>query len=126
MTEIELQLKMLADRVMLRYTEVPEFKEEEAMEYVIDSKSLHGYLDTQLIPQDKERLVLLYAMSEVASSIAFKSAHYFKFSDGEETIDKTKVAHNYRQLARDYKKDYDRERAKMVGSHFRIVGRADR
>lgn len=126
MTDIELQLKVLADRVMLRYSEVPEFKEEEAMEYVLDSKSMHGYLDTQLIPQDKERLVLLYAMSEVASSIAFKSAHYFKFSDGEETIDKTKVAHNYRQLARDYKNDYNRERAKSVGSGFRVVGRADR
>ena len=126
MTDIQLQLKVLADRVMLRYSEVPEFKEEEAMEYVLDSKSMHGYLDTQLIPQDKERLVLLYAMSEVASSIAFKSAHYFKFSDGEETIDKTKVAHNYRQLARDYKNDYNRERAKSVGSGFRVVGRADR
>jgi len=126
MDEIELQLERLVKRVVLRYIEVPEFTEEEGRMFVEDSKSVHGYKADQLIRPEDERLVVLYAMAEIASTIAFKSAHYFKFSDGEETIDKTKVSHNYRQLARDFRNDYNRERAKSTGSLFRIVRRADR
>lgn len=126
MDEIELQLERLTRRVELRFVEVPEFTEEEGRMFVEDSKAVHGYREDQLIRKEDERLVVLYAMSEIASTIAFKAAHYFKFSDGEETIDKTKVSHNYRQLARDFKNDYNRERAKSTGSLFRIVGRADR
>lgn len=126
MNEIQLQLQRLAERVILRFREVPEFSHEDALLFVEDSKYVHGYTENQLIPAKDERLVALYAMKEVAMSVAFQSAHYFKFTDGEESIDKTRVAHNYRQLAKDYLNEYNREKAKSSGSMFRIVGRADR
>lgn len=126
MDEIQMQIERLAGGLMVRFIDVPEFREEEAEYYVKESKELHGFNENQLIPKAQERLVLLYAMAEVATVIAFKSAHYFKFSDGEESVDKTKVAHNYRLLARDYRADYNKEKAKMTGSIFKIGRRADR
>lgn len=126
MDEIEKQLLRLAERVIIRFREVPEFDEGDALLFVKDSKEVHGFKDDQLIPTKSERLVALYAMKEVAMSVAFQSAHYFKFTDGEESIDKTKVAHNYRQLAKEYLTEYNMEKAKSTGSMFRIVGRADR
>jgi len=126
MDEIQLQIEKLVKGIMIRFNDVPEFQEEEAEYYVSESKELHGYNENQLIPRNRERLVLLYAMSEIATVIAFKSAHYFKFTDGEESVDKTKVAHNYRLIARDYRADYNKEKAKLTGSIFRIANRADR
>lgn len=126
MNDIELQIEKLARRVLIRFGDVPEFKEEEAVLFIEDSKAVHGFREDQLIPNNRERLVVLYAMAEIATVVAFKSAHYFKFSDGEESVDKTKVAHNYRQLAKDLRNDYNRERAKTSGSMMVITRRADR
>lgn len=53
-------------------------------------------------------------------------AHYFKFGDGEESVDKSMVADNYRKLAKDFQTEYELEVGRVFGNNFRIMPRIDR
>lgn len=115
----------LAERLLRRFKGVPNFDITDAMELVEESLRIHE-LDPSAIPRDKESLVLLYAQKEGAWQVALSVAHYFRFTDGEESVDKSMIADNYRRLARDFQEDYDLESGRLAGNKFRIMPRADR
>lgn len=116
----------LAERLLRRFKGVPGFTLDDAMELVLEAKQVHGYAPDALIPSHKQRLILLYATVEGANQIAMSVAHYFKYSDGEESVDKSMIADNYRKLARDLKADYDEEKSLETGSGFHVMKRIDR
>ena len=116
----------LAEKLYRMFKGVPGFTEDEALELIDDAMRTHGYAPTDSVPQSEVNLVLLYAQTQGAWQIAFSVAHYFRFTDGEETVDKSMVADNYRQLARDLQADYDKEKGRLHGSNFRIMRRLDR
>lgn len=116
----------LVERLYRRFKGVPNFSIEDAEELVEESLKVHGYEPSADVSADKESLVLLYAQKEGAWNIAFSVAHYFRFSDGEETVDKSMVADNYRRLARDLQTDYEKEKGKILGNNFKIMRRIDR
>lgn len=116
----------LSKRLYRMFKGVPGFTEEEALELVEDAMQTHGYAPTDSVPIDRIRLVLLYAQLQGTWQIAFSVAHYFKFSDGEETVDKSMIADNYRKLAKDLQTEYDIENGKLFGNNFRIMPRVDR
>lgn len=64
-------------------------------------------LDEMDIRSEDVYKVLTYTSAEVAMKIAFNTASYFKFTDGEEAIDKSMVSDNYRKLAREYRSQYE-------------------
>lgn len=116
----------LAQRLYRRFKGVPNFELTDAEELVEDSLNVHGYKPSADVPADKESLILLYAQKEGAWQIAFSVAHYFKFADGEEQVDKSMVADNYRRLAKDLQDEYDKENGKIFGNNFRLMSRIDR
>jgi len=116
----------LAERLLRRFKGVPGFTEEDAIELVNDAMRAHGYAPTDSVTEKDVSLILLYAQKEGAWQIAFSVAHYFKFTDGEESVDKSMVADNYRRLARDLQEEYEREAGKVFGNNFRIMPRLDR
>jgi len=116
----------IVERLYRRFKGVPNFDMTDAEELIEDSLTFHGYEPSADIPADKETLILLYAQKEGAWQIAFSVAHYFKFTDGEESVDKSMVADNYRRLARDLQEEYDREVGKEFGNNFRLMKRIDR
>ena len=116
----------LAERLYRRFKGVPNFDLDDAQELVDESLEFHGYELSADVPADKESLILLYAQKEGAWQIAFSVAHYFKFVDGEESVDKSMVADNYRRLARDLQDEYDKENGKIFGNNFRLMPRIDR
>ena len=116
----------LTERLYRRFKGVPNFELTDAEELVDESLKEHGYKPSADVPSDKEALILLYAQKEGAWQIAFSAAHYFRFSDGEESVDKSMVADNYRRLARDLQEEYEREAGKVFGNNFRIMPRLDR
>ena len=116
----------LAERLYRRFKGVPNFDLDDAQELVDESLEFHGYELSADVPADKESLILLYAQKEGAWQIAFSVAHYFKFTDGEESVDKSMVARNYRELAKDIQEEYDEEKARLLGSSFRVMKRLDR
>lgn len=109
----------LIDRLMRRFKGVPNFNIEDAEEIVDEAIEAHD-------DQASANLILLYAQSQAAWQVAISVAHYFRFSDGEEEVDKSMIADNYRKLAKDLQNDYDREQGKLYGGNFRIMKRIDR
>ena len=116
----------LAEILFRRFKGVPGFTEVEALELIEDAMRAHGYAPSDSVKENEVNLVLLYAQSEGAYQIAFSVAHYFRFSDGEESVDKSMVAENYRRLARDLKAEYEAEKGRLHGANFRIMKRVDR
>jgi len=116
----------LVERLQRRFKGVPNFGKEDAEELIEESLIFHGLDPSAIIPDKDVTLVLLYAQAQGAWQIAFSVAHYFRFSDGEETVDKSMVADNYRRLARDLQTDYEKEKGKVLGNNFRIMKRIDR
>lgn len=116
----------LAERLYRRFKGVPEFSEDDALDTVEDAMLAHGYKPSSSVSDDDLRLILLYAQSRKAWDIALSTAHYFKYTDGEESVDKSMVAENYRKLAQGWQSDYDEENHRVRGSGFRIMKRADR
>lgn len=116
----------LAEMLYRRFKGVPGFTEEEAQDLVLDAMRAHDYAPTDSVSPDEVNLVLLYAQYNGAWQIALSVAHYFKFSDGEEQVDKSMIADNYRRLAKDLQADYESEKGKLFGNNFRVMARIDR
>lgn len=116
----------LAERLYRMFKGVPGFTVEDAAELAEDSMQAHGYAPTDSVSQSDINLVLLYAQVQGARQIALSVAHYFKFQDGEESVDKSMVARNYRELAKDFQDEYEAEKARLHGAKFRVMKRIDR
>jgi len=116
----------LSDILYRRFKGVPAFAEEDALELVEDAMRAHGYAPSDSVKSDEINLILLYAQYQGAWQIAVGTAHYFSFTDGEETVDKTKISENYRKLAKDLQNDYEEEKGKLFGNNFQIMPRIDR
>jgi len=116
----------LAEKLYRMFKGVPGFTENEALELIDDAMRTHGYAPTDSVPSDRIRLILLYAQIQGVWQVAMSVAHYFKFSDGEESVDKSMLADNYRKLAKDLQTEYDIENGKLFGNNFRIMPRIDR
>lgn len=109
----------LVERLMRRFKGVPNFDESDAIDLVKEAKEAHE-------SDASDELILLYAQVQGAWQIAFGAAHYFKFTDGEESVDKSMIAENYRKLAKDLQADYEAEKGRSSGSNFRVMRRIDR
>lgn len=118
--------EQLAEMLYRRFKNVPSFTEDEALDLINDAMRTHGYKPSDSVKDDEVNLVLFYAQYQGAWQIAIGAAHYFKFGDGEESVDKSMIADNYRKLARDLQNEYETEKGKLHGNNFRIMPRIDR
>src|SRR5690606_12607981 len=116
----------LAERLYRRFKGVPNFELADAQELVDDSLRYHGLEPSADVPREKTSIIVLDAQVQGAWQIAFSVAHYFKFTDGEESVDKSMIADNYRKLAKDLQVEYESEMGKFNGNNFRIMKRIDR
>ena len=116
----------LAERLRNRFKGVPYFEQTNAEELVEEAMQAHGYAPSDDVPIADENLILLYAQANGAWQIALSTAHYFSYSDGEESVNKTMISEQYRKLATDLRDQYEKERLKKHGVNFRILKRADR
>ena len=119
-------LNELAERLLKRFKGVPNYTITDAADVVSDSMQVHGYSPTADVPDDKTNLILLYAQAESALQIALSTAHFFVYTDGEETVDKSKISEQYRNLATDLRSEYTREKSESIVSNFKHLRRPDR
>lgn len=117
--------EQLADKLVRRFKSVPDYEIEDAKEAVEDVMTEKGYDPSDDVPSEDVKVILLVAQIESAWSIAFSVASYFKYTDGEESVDKTKVAENYRNLALDLQVLLEKEEFKSK-SGFSVMPRPDR
>lgn len=96
---------------------------------VVDEMVIVFELNELDIPAKDVMKLMAYASSEMAMKIALNTAHYFKFTDGEESIDKSLVSENYRKLAKDYRGQFDsmaQGEERRAKSSFKNTHRIDR
>src|SRR5690625_4729097 len=108
----------LAGRLLKRFKGVPNFDITDAQELVDDAMQVHGLSLSAPVPDDKVTLILLYAQAEGARQIAISTAHYFRYNDAEESVDKSMVSEQYRKLAADLRREYDDEKAGAIGTGY--------
>lgn len=118
-------LAELSERLLKRFKNVPNVTIVDAQDWTEESMLIHGYESSAIVPNDRQEIVLLYAQSEGAFQISLSSAHFFKYTDGEEQVDKTMVSEQYRKLAKDLREEYTRKKG-VLGSKAVFMKRADR
>lgn len=93
-----------------------------------DTITALGYASVDAVPTSDINRIIAYASYQLATDIAVNSSSYFSYKDGEESVDKTTIAENYRKLAADFKSEYESEELKRNGggSSFAIAKRVDR
>ncbi len=123
---MKLTAQELTERLLRRFKGVPGFEEADASDLIKEAMQAHGYALEDSVSSDDITLVMLYAQVQAAWQIAFSVAHYFKFTDGEESVDKSMISDNYRKLASDLQADYDEEKGRKHKSSFRLMKRIDR
>jgi hypothetical protein len=125
----------LRDRLRARFSGVPGVTDTDLDAWLTEASYIYGYSPATVdqVPDNETPLVLLLAQIQGARAIAFQTAHYFKYTDAEESVDKTAVAKQWRDLANDLAEQYEREKSIIDGgggrvesSAFRIAKRADR
>lgn len=111
-----------------RFKDVPELTMEDTNAAVDEAIAIFG-LDELDIPEKELSKILTYTSSEIAMKIAFNTASYFKFTDGEESVDKSMVSDNYRKLAGVYRTQYEsmtRTEERRAKASFKNTKRIDR
>ena len=121
----------LQSRLSARFSGVPGVTPSDLSVWLTEAVYQYGYSPFTVtnIPDDETYLLILLAQIQGARAIALSTAHYFKYTDAEETVDKTAVSKQYRDLASDLSTEYRRELASVKrksASSFRISRRLDR
>lgn len=122
----------LTERLSARFRGVPGVLPTDLDAWLTEALYQYGYAPATAvnIPDDETTLVLTLAQIQGARAIAFSVAHYFKYTDGEESVDKTMIAEQYRKLASDLIGEYEREKGEVIGrksaSTFKVAHRLDR
>lgn len=123
-------LEVMAETLLTRFKGVPNVTLEDTTEWVKMSFIEHGYRPEQVVPTNREALVLLYAEADGTTQIALRTAYYFEYSDGSETIDKSMISDQYKAIADDLWERYYRKKAESSStegaSNVRRMIRPDR
>ena len=123
-------LSELSQSLLKRFKDVPNITVEDTNDWIERSMLEHGFSLEADVPQTQILLILLYAEWDGSLQIALKSAHYFEYKDSEETIDKRNVSEQYRQIATELWRNYERKKAQgsggIGGSRFYVAPRVDR
>lgn len=88
----------------------------------------NGFSPLTVLNDKQAQLVTFYYRYVDVMAKATSEASSFKYTDGEESVDKSSVSKNYRDLAQHYYELWRSKRAEYdgTGSSFRIAKRVDR
>lgn len=124
------KLDELSERLLKRFKDVPGVEKDDTDGWIELSMNEHGFDGQGDVPAKYVPIVMLYAEADGASQIALRTAYYFEYRDKDETVNKTKVADQYRKLAETLWDRYKMKRFEGIddigGSAFHIMTRADR
>lgn len=119
----------LTDRLRRRFSGL---SDEELTAAIFDGIATLGYGGVESVPTVDFNLLLALVSYEIATDQAAQAATYFSYTDGTESIDKTKIMENFASLAENFKAEYENELAKREAATvqplpiFHIMKRADR
>lgn len=120
----------LSKRLQDRFRDVPNADITDIEEWIEMGMNEHGFSRQDNVPNEFIPIVMLYAEADGASQIALRTAYYFEYSDKDESVNKTKVADNYRKLSESLWERYRLKRSEGIGdiggSRYHQMTRVDR
>lgn len=120
----------LTNLLYKRFARVPNVTTDDCAIWVDASVMYEGYATAADIPQERIGLVMILAQAEGATDIAMSTAHFFTYTDGDEQVDKSKIAAEYRLQAAALREKYDEERKRLDApkrsARFKSMKRLDR
>lgn len=119
-------ISTLATSLQSKMKNVPNITLEDCIDWVNTAVTLHG-VDLAVYTKRDEVLALLLAQAEGARNVALNVSHYFSYQDGEDQVDKTKVADQYIKIANEFSRAYALQTSAGNGATtFYISTRVDR
>ncbi|MDQ0270728.1 hypothetical protein [Cytobacillus purgationiresistens] len=109
----------VSERLQTRLNNVPGVTPADIVDWVAEAVIESGFTE-----EENENAVFYLALSVGYETITANTAHYFKYTDGEEMVDKSSIYANYMQLAKESRKNY-RKYKRGNGASQSHVGRAD-
>lgn len=107
-------------RLQTRLSKVPNVDPADIAEWLEEALA-----EASVTEEENENAILYLALAIAYESLASSEARSFKYTDGEESVDKTNVYGNYMALAKDARKQY-RIHLKGYGATQSHVGRVDK
>jgi hypothetical protein len=107
-------LATMIERLARRFNTVTALPADAAELTMIDTFESFGYKTDADVPVTDINRLLAFASAELATQVAINAASYFKYTDGEESVDKSMVSKQYRELAAQFRKDFAEEESNFV------------
>ncbi|MEH7457728.1 hypothetical protein V7183_10945 [Bacillus sp. JJ1127] len=109
----------VSERLKSRLSKVPGVTTDD-----IDGWLAEAETESELTEEENPNAVFYLALSFAYEAIAANAARFFKYTDGEEAVDKSMIFANYQKLALDNRKKYRKYR-RGKGTHQTFAKRAD-
>lgn len=122
-------LETMSQRLGRRFDAVTALPDDAAVTTMGDTFETFGYRPSADVPPADIGKLLSYASAELATLVAINAASYFKYTDGEESVDKSMISKEYRELAKLFRDEYQAELADqdlVWKSSFAVMPRRDR
>lgn len=124
-------LAEMSATLLRRFKNVPNVTLDDTTDWIELAMVEHGFEASDDVPTEYIPLILLFAEADGAGLISLQTAYYFSYKDGEESVDKRGVSEQYRKVATELWKKYERKKANSTflddgGTRFSIMKRADR
>lgn len=107
-------LATMIERLARRFNAVTALPADAAELTMIDTFESFGYKTDADVPVTDINRLLAFASAELATQVAINAASYFKYTDGEESVDKSMVSKQYRELAAQFRIEFAAEELRFV------------
>ncbi|MDZ5608566.1 hypothetical protein U2I54_16065 [Bacillus pseudomycoides] len=109
----------VSERLQSRLSKVPGVTSDDIYTWIAEAEE-----ESELKEDENPNAVFYLALSFAYEAIAANAARYFKYTDGEESVDKSMIFANYKALASDTLKKYRKYR-RGKGANQTFAKRAD-
>jgi hypothetical protein len=92
-------LATIEERLTMRFKNVPGVTWTEVADWLTEAKEESGIVEGDVVSDNNALLYLAFSIG--CKAIATDAARFFKYTDGEENVDKTNVFENYMRLSLD-------------------------
>lgn len=97
-------MAILDERLTKRFRNVPGVTFGDIADWLAEASEESGLVEGDVVSDNNALLYLAYSIG--CRTIATDAARYFKYTDGEENVDKTNIFENYMKLSLDALRQY--------------------
>lgn len=116
----------LIERLTKRFRGAPGVTSDDIDDWIAEAEAESGFVANGSGANNKDNALLYLAFAIGCIVIATDAARYFKYTDAEESVDKTMIAAQYMKLASDARGQYAKQLTGGFGAFQTNPARADK